>query len=112
MRSTLFGILVALHVLLGGLGLVYGVHQLGEKAQDAANKRAEAAKDRALTEAQRAEADRLQALLDGKRKLDPYVVELLARDRLRYLRPGELSPPPAPASDRMGGNPLQRSAQP
>jgi hypothetical protein len=106
MRSTFFGILVALHVMLGGSALVYGVHLLGERAQDAANKRGEAARDRALTESQRAETDRLQSLLEGKRKLDPYVVELLARDRLRYLRPGELSPPPAPTTDRPGSNPL------
>ncbi|MBA3847554.1 MAG: hypothetical protein H0X45_13045 [Planctomycetes bacterium] len=35
-------------------------------------------------------------ILTGLREHDPYVVELLARDRLGYTRPNEIAPPPAP----------------
>ena len=31
---------------------------------------------------------------------DPYVIELLAREKLQYGRPGEISPPPVPAIDK------------
>jgi cell division protein FtsB len=39
-----------------------------------------------------------QRLLAGLHESDPYVVELMARDRLGYARPGEIAPPPAPAA--------------
>jgi cell division protein FtsB len=53
-------------------------------------------------ETQRLEADirQQEALLDGLRHKDPYVVELVARDRLRYAIPGEIAPPPLPAIDK------------
>lgn len=41
-----------------------------------------------------------EALLDGLRRKDPYVVELIARDRLKYTGTGEIAPPPLPAIDK------------
>ncbi len=41
-----------------------------------------------------------EALLDGLRRKDPYVVELIARERLKYTGPGEIAPPPLPAIDK------------
>ena len=35
-----------------------------------------------------------QAVRDGLKRDDPYVVEYLARERLQYAGPGELAPPP------------------
>ena len=37
-----------------------------------------------------------QDLLHGIKQGDPYVVEMLARDKLDYQRPGELTPPSLP----------------
>jgi len=53
-------------------------------------------------ETARLEADihQQEALLDGLRHKDPYVVELVARDRLNYSGPGEIAPPPLPAIDK------------
>lgn len=52
--------------------------------------------DKERVERQRADADlsRGQALRDGLKRDDPYVVEYLARDRLQFTGPGELAPPP------------------
>ena len=41
-----------------------------------------------------------EALLDGLRRKDPYVIELIARDRLHYTGAGEIAPPPLPAIDK------------
>lgn len=41
-----------------------------------------------------------EALIDGLRRKDPYVVELIARERLKYTGPGEIAPPPLPAIDK------------
>lgn len=51
-------------------------------------------RDRAEVERMRSELARSQALRDGLRRDDPYVVEYLARERLQLSGPGELAPPP------------------
>ncbi len=48
----------------------------------------------------RSEIEQQKALLAGLRQKDPYVVELVARDRLNYSGPGEIAPPPLPAIDK------------
>lgn len=52
--------------------------------------------DKERSERQRAEAELAhgQALRDGLKRDDPYVVEYMARDRLQFAGPGELVPPP------------------
>jgi hypothetical protein len=65
-------------------------------------RRAELAKVREVADRERAETQRMkddiargQAMRDGLKADDPYVVEFLARDRLQYTGPGELNPPPS-----------------
>lgn len=65
-------------------------------------RRSELAKVRDLADKERLERQRAetglargQALRDGLKRDDPYVVEYLARDRLQFAGPGELAPPPA-----------------
>lgn len=41
-----------------------------------------------------------EAMIDGLRAKDPYVVEMIARDKLHYVGPGEISPPPLPIVDK------------
>jgi hypothetical protein len=43
----------------------------------------------------RDEITRDEALRDGLKHDDPYVVEYLARERLKWTTPGEFAPPPA-----------------
>lgn len=59
-----------------------------DKVRDLADQEA-AGRDRA-----RSDLARGQALRDGLKRDDPYVVEYLARERLQYAGPGELAPPP------------------
>jgi hypothetical protein len=58
---------------------------------------------RRVADAEHAETQRVQQdvrvqqdLLRGIKQGDPYVVEMLARDKLEYQRPGELTPPALP----------------
>lgn len=53
--------------------------------------------DKERADRQRAESDltRGQALREGLKRDDSYVVEYLARDRLQFTGPGELAPPPS-----------------
>jgi cell division protein FtsB len=60
-------------------------------------------KIRSLAHTERTETARLQhdiaqqeAIIDGLRQKDPYVVEMVTRDKLRYTGNGEITPPPRP----------------
>mgnify|MGYP000545470011 CR=1 FL=1 len=69
-----------------------------ERRDELAKVRTAAAAERQETERLQAEIERGRALKEGLRRDDPYVVELLARDRLQYAAPGEITPPPQPTS--------------
>ena len=86
--------LIVLHVLLAVAVLASMSRQLGQRqhAVDAVRRQTEADTKEAM--GMRAELELGRNLLDGVRTRDPYVVELLARERLGYRRPGELVPPP------------------
>ena len=84
------------------LHAVIAVTLLGWLATVLVDRRNEVGQVRELTAKEHAEIDRIkaelirsQALRDGLRHDDPYVIEFLARDRLQYTGPGELNPPPA-----------------
>ena len=49
-----------------------------------------------------------QDLLRGIKQGDPYVVEMLARDKLEYQRPGELTPPVLPEAVKKDGEAVGR----
>jgi cell division protein FtsB len=95
MRNTL----IVLHILLALAVVVALTRQLGVRAGAVSEVRAQAQADHQETASMKSEAELQRNLLAGLRGRDPYVVELLARERLGYTRPGELSPPPAPAVD-------------
>lgn len=88
---------LALRLLHAALALVL----IGWLVSAYVDRRADLGKVRETTAQERGETSRLQqelergrALRDGLRRDDPYVVEFLARERLQYSGPGEMSPPP------------------
>ena len=85
---------VVLHLIVGIAILAAACIRLGNGAQRVSDIRHVAEGEHATKERMAAERDRLQSLLNGLRRHDPYVVEMIARDRLDYSRPGELTPPP------------------
>jgi hypothetical protein len=80
------------------IGLLYG--QYDERHRAVAVTRHAAEGERRDTEAVERENRVLGETLNGIKASDPYVVEMLARDRLGYQRPGEMAPPPLPAVDK------------
>lgn len=92
--------LVVLHILVALVVLSVTFRTLGNRTQDVSSVRQLAEAEHAQTAKIQAETMRHQQLLAGLRNRDPYVVELLARDRLQFARPGELSPPSQPVSRR------------
>ena len=91
---------VAIHLLLAIAILVLLVRQLGVRAQEVSDIRGLAKQEHSDTERMQREVDLHQELLTGVRAKDPYVIELLARDRLGYSRPGEFAPPALARSDK------------
>ncbi len=91
---------IALHILLGLAVLCTLIRQLGVRAQEVSDIRGLAAQEHHDTERMDREVKLHQELLTGMRAKDPYVVELLARERYSYNRPGEFSPPPLPRTDK------------
>jgi hypothetical protein len=89
-------LLIVVHVLAGVVILAFLVRQLATRAHEVGGVRAQWDVDHASTEVMRAEMGLQKSLLTGLRARDPYVVELLARDRHSYSRPGEYTLPPAP----------------
>ena len=83
------------------LHAAFAVVLLGWLVAGYIEKRGELEKVRAAAAAENLETQRLQAeiehgkaLREGLKRDDPYVVEFLARERLQYAAPGELTPPP------------------
>lgn len=91
---------IALHILLGLTILVLLVRQLGVRAQEVSDIRGIATHEHSETLQMQHKMQLQQDLLTGMRTKDPYVVELLARQKLNYARPGEFTPPPLAKTDR------------
>ena len=91
---------IALHLLVALAILVFLVRQLGVRAQEVSDIRGLAAREHIDTLRMQHEMQLHQDLLTAMRAKDPYVVELLARDRLSYSRPNEYTPPPVPHADK------------
>ncbi len=90
-------LLIAIHLLFALAVLVLLVRQLGVRAQEVSDIRGLATREHDETVRMNDEMRLHQELLTGMRGKDPYVVELLARQRLGYARPGEFAPPPLAA---------------
>jgi hypothetical protein len=74
---------------------------LGERERDVARVKAITQQEHDDTLRMTQDIDQQKALLAGLSSKDPYVVELLARERMQYSRAGEISPPPAPSIDNL-----------
>jgi len=96
-------LLIALHVLLAVAVIAVLVRHLAGRAHEVGEVRAQWSVDHAETERMRAEMTQQKTLLAGLRSRDPYVIELLARERHSYSRPGEFALPQAPAVDKPSG---------
>jgi hypothetical protein len=91
---------IALHLLLALAVLVFLVRQLGMRAQEVSDIRGLAAREHLDTLRMQREMQLHQDLLTAVRTKNPYVIELLARDRLNYTRPNEFTPPPIAHADK------------
>jgi hypothetical protein len=88
--------LIAAHAI-GGIAIVAALcHHLGDRAQEVNGVRVAARSEHEVPARLNRENARLGELLRGVENQDPYVIELLAREKLGYGRPGEITPPPAP----------------
>jgi cell division protein FtsB len=87
---------IALHVVVGLLVVAALCRHLGDRAQEVNQVRVAARQEHEVPQRLQAENARTAELLRGVEHQDPYVIELLAREKLGYGRPGEISPPPAP----------------
>jgi len=88
---------LVLRLVHGGLAVAL----VGWLAMHLVDGRSELAKVREVADSERADnagiqvdIQKGQALREGLKRDDPYVVEYLARDRLQYTGPNELTPPP------------------
>lgn len=70
------------------------VASYAERRGELAKVREAAASERLETQRMQGDIERGRALRDGLKRDDPYVIEYLARERLQYAGPGEMSPPP------------------
>jgi cell division protein FtsB len=73
---------------------------LEQREQDVERLRVTAQQEHVETTTLEAEISQQQALIDGLRAKDPYVIEMIARDKLNYVGAGEISPPPLPSIDK------------
>ncbi len=98
-------VLVAVHVAIGIAVIALLCRKLGDRAQEVNTVRLAAHQERDATVVQQRDIAQMDELRKGLEKNDPYVIELLAREKLQYARSGEMVPPPAvvpkqPARDR------------
>ncbi len=73
---------------------------LAQREIDVERMRATAQQEHTETQQLEAEIAQQEAVIQGLRAKDPYVVEMIARDKLRYVGAGEISPPPLPSIDK------------
>lgn len=95
------GPLLVLHVVLATVAVLGLFAHLEEREREVGRIKDVARQEHEETVRMQQEIAQQQALLDGVGRRDPYVVELIARDRLQYVGPGEFTPPPLPAIDKI-----------
>lgn len=94
------GPLFVLHAVFATVLIIALVAHLHEREQEVGRIKAIAEQEREETKRLVQDIDQQQALLDGLNKKDPYVVELIARDKLQFAGVKEISPPPLPTIDK------------
>ena len=88
--------LMAAHVIAGIAVVALLCRHLGDRAQEVNVVRTAARSEHEVPERMRRDNARVAELIGGVERQDPYVIELLTREKLQYGRPGEITPPPAP----------------
>jgi hypothetical protein len=96
------GPLFVLHMVFATVVVIGLVMHLGEREREVSRIKEVARQEREETVRLENDIAQQEALLSGLRRKDPYVVELIARDKLDYSAAGEISPPPLPAIDKRG----------
>jgi len=93
-------LLIALHAGLGLaiIAVLYRNYQSREQAVDEVRRTAD--REHRDTERMQHDDSVQRELLQGLRSNNPYVVELMAREKLQYVRSGEIAPPPLPVIDK------------
>lgn len=94
--------LIAAHAFAAVVILALLFHQLQNRELSTQEVRRIAAQEHGDTQRLQRENAVQQDLLKGIRSNDPYVVEMLARDKLRFAAPGEVAPPMLPADGKNG----------
>ena len=94
------GPLVVVHAVFATVVVISFSMHLRERESEVAEIKQVAQQERQETVRLQHDITQQEALLDGLRRKDPYVVELIARERLKYAGPGEIAPPPLPAIDK------------
>lgn len=94
-RPSFLAIVLALAHVVIAVTIVWGMqHQYAQRSEEVGSLRSTAQRESADTAKLQREVEVLEHLLDGVRQDDPYVIELLARDRLGYRNPEHLEVPP------------------
>lgn len=90
------GLLFALNLTVGTVVVTALVDGLLRREGEVDEMRAAARQERRATAELEREVGVQEALLEGLRNDDPYVIELLARDKLDFRGADEVLPPPLP----------------
>jgi cell division protein FtsB len=94
------GPLFVVHAVFATVVVISLLIHLQERQGEVSHVQQVASQEHQETLRMQADIAQQEALLDGLRKKDPYVVELIARDKLNYAGAGEIAPPPLPAIDK------------
>jgi cell division protein FtsB len=97
------GPLFVIHAAFGTLLVLALLFQLRAREHDVARFRQETTREVQETRRMQQEIAELEHQRDGLVKKDPYMLELMVRDKLRYSRPGENFPPPTVDNPRRDG---------
>ncbi len=99
-------ILIAVHSIIGIALIAVLCRQLGERAQEVNQVRLQARQERESTTRMHADIAQMDEIRKGLERSDPYVIELLAREKLQFTGAGreEYHPAPAPSVDRDGAD--------
>lgn len=89
------GLLIA-HIAVGAVLILGFADHVAERRTEVDSLRQQADRERAATEQIVHQVNVSEAVRDGLREDDPYVVELVARDTHGWRAPDEVSPPPLP----------------
>lgn len=97
------GPLLVLHAAIGTLLVMTLLFQLRDREHRLVQFREDTTREVAEARRLQQEITELESRRDGMARKDPYVVELMVREKLQYTRPGEIVPPPSVDKPRREG---------